>query len=91
MLLSVAIPLLVFFLFVFRLSVAISGGWIAFVDGNFQCDVTFGPISIQHTCGYAEFLFGVVRLGYAFLTSGWWLVVAGGAVITYGLLRLFER
>lgn len=84
--LSVAIPLIIFYAFIFLTLLAFSGGWSSFLEGNFQCDVNFGSesFSMQHRCGYAEFFSETVELAYGFFISGWWIAIIGAAVVMYG-------
>ena len=89
--LSVSIPLIVFFLFIFWISVIFLGGWTVFFSGNLQCDISFGPASNQHPCGYKEFLSETLYIAYGFFISGWWALVVGAMILIYGGLKFIKN
>lgn len=68
-----------------------SGGWGVFFSGNLQCDISFGPISNQHQCGYGEFFSETLYLAYGFFISGWWAIVISAMILIYGGLKFIKK
>lgn len=90
--LSIVIPSVVFLLFILFVSLEFgAGGLVGFFSGNLQCDVSFGPISTQHPCGYIEFLSDVLYLAYIFFINGWWAIVIGAMIVLYAGLGFIKK